>query len=149
MANVSANLADLVAQMPDPDENGMYCKDIDKKKIENAIAEIHNGGREYILGLIDMLVEPGKGDDVKAHYALHCLGLHVCNIGDRRARRRYGSTLASQIGGDRPKGVQAYLIQEMQSFGGREAVEKLNSLAGDKELAQPVAMALEAIRGGR
>lgn len=146
MANVSANLADLVARMPDPDERGMYCTNIDKGKIEGAIADIHNGGRENILGLIDMLVEPGKGDDVKAHYALHCLGLHICNIGDARAKRRYGAALASQIGGDRPKGVQAYLIQELQSFGGREAIEKLTALAGDKDLAQPAAMALEAIR---
>ncbi len=146
MANVSENLADLVAGMPDPDERGMYCTNIDKEKIENAIAEIHNGGRESILGIIDMLVEPGKGDDVKAHYALHCLGLHVCNTGDQRAKRRYGATLASQIGGDRPKGVQAYLIQELQSFGGREAIEKLTALAGDKDLAPPAAMALEAIQ---
>ncbi len=42
--------------------------------------------------------------------------------------------------------VQAYLIQELQSFGGKEAVEKLTSLTNDKDLAQPVAMALEAIR---
>ncbi|HLB72816.1 MAG TPA: hypothetical protein VJJ98_02250 [Sedimentisphaerales bacterium] len=146
MANVSEKLADLVARMPDPDERGMYCTNIDKEKIEGAIAEIHNGGRESILGIIDMLVEPGKGDDVKAHYALHCLGLHVCNTGNARAKRRYGATLASQIGGDRPKGVQAYLIQELQSFGGKEAVEKLTALAGDKDLAQPAAMALEAIQ---
>jgi len=148
MAQASEKLAELVGRMPDPDDKGMYCKDIDKDKIEGAIAEIHKGGRENILGIIDMLVEPGKGDDVKAHYALHCLGLHVCNINDRRGRRRFGATLASQLGGDRPKGVQAYLIQELQSFGGKEAVEKLKALGGDKALAQPVAMALEAIRGG-
>lgn len=146
MANVSEKLADLVARMPDPDERGMYCTNIDKDKIEGAIVDIHNGGRESILGIIDMLVEPGKGDDVKAHYALHCLGLHVCNIGERRARRRFGATLASQLGGDRPKAVQAYLIQELQWFGGREALERLTALVDDKDLAQPVAMALEAIR---
>jgi len=117
MANTSEKLTELVGRMPDPDDRGMYCTNIDKGKIEGAIAEIHNGGRENILGIIDMLVEPGKGDDVKAHYALHCLGLHVCNINDEKARRGFGAALASQIGGDRPKGVQAYLIQELQSFG--------------------------------
>lgn len=146
MANIPEKLAELVAQMPDPDDRGMYCTNIDKSKIENAIAKIHEGGRENILGIIDMLVEPGKGDDVKAHYALHCLGLHVCNKADETARRHFGEALASQLGGDRPKGVQSYLIQELQSFGGKEAVDKLAALAGDKELAQSVAMALEAIR---
>jgi hypothetical protein len=146
MANASEKLAELVAQMPNPDDRGMFCTNIDKAKIDNAIAQIHEGGQPNILGIINMLVEPGKGDDVKAHYTLHCLGLHVRNNGDENARQLFGSTLASQLGGDRPKGVQAYLIQELQSFGGKEAVEKLTALAGDKDLAQPVAMALEAIR---
>ena len=146
MANASEKLDELVAQMPDPDDRGMYCTNIDKAKIEKAIAKIHEGGRENILGIIDMLVEPGKGDDTKAHYALHCLGLHVCNRADEKARRHFGDTLASQLGGGLPKGVQAYLIQELQSFGGKEAVDKLAALADDKELAQPVAMALEAIQ---
>ena len=146
MPHPSKHLASLVEQMPDPDDRGLYCTDIDKEKIESAIAQIHNGGRKNILGLIDMLVEPGKGDDVKAHYALHCLGTHICNIKDENALRQYGATLASQIGGDRPKGVQTYLIQEIQAFAGKEAVKALSALAGDKDLAQPVAMALAAIK---
>jgi hypothetical protein len=146
MANQSEKLVELVNQMPDPDDRGMYCTNMDKTKIETAIAEIHKGGRGNVLGIIDMLVEPGKGDDVKAHYALHCLGLHICNTSDEKARRQFGDTLASQLGGNRPKGVQAYLIQELQSFGGKEALEKLNAVAGDKDLAQPAVMALEAIQ---
>ena len=147
MAKISKTLAELVAKMPDPDGKGMYCKDIDKEKIEGAIAQIHEGGRKNIVGVIDMLVEPGKGDDVKAHYALHCLGLHACNKGDEKAQRRYSTTLASQIGGDRPKGVQEYLIQELQSFGGKEAVKALNSVTGDKKLAPAAVMAIAAIKG--
>lgn len=147
MPKPSKKLAELVSRMPDPDNKGMYCKDIDKDKIDGAIAEIHLGGRKNIVGVIDMLVEPGKGDDVKAHYALHCLGLHACKTNDEKALRRYGSTLASQIGGDRPKAVQAYLIQELQSFGGTEAVKALGSAAGDKELAPAAIMALLAIKG--
>jgi len=146
MANASEKLAELVAQMPNPDDRGMFCTNIDKAKIDNAIAQIHEGGQPNILGIIKMLVEPGKGDDVKAHYTLHCLGLHIAQKADEKARQLFGTTLASQLGGDRPKGVQAYLIQELQSFGGIEAVEKLTALTGDKDLAQPVAMALEAIR---
>ena len=146
MPKPSKKLAALVEQMPDPDNRGMYCTDIDKEKIDTAIAKIYEGGKRSILGLIDMLVEPGKGDDVKAHYALHCLGTHICNIKDKNAIRQYGATLASQIGGDRPKGVQIYLIQEIQAFAGKEAIKALSALAGDKDLAQPVAMALAAIK---
>ena len=52
---VSENLKKLVEQMPNPDGRGMYCTDIDKEKIEKAIAEIHKGGRENVQGLIDQM----------------------------------------------------------------------------------------------
>ena len=147
MAEASKKLAELVGRMPDPDDRGLYCTNIDKEKIESAIAEIHKGGRDNIVGVIDMLVEPGKGDDVKAHYALHCLGLHVCKLDDN-ARRRFARTVGSQIGGDRPKAVQKYLIEELQAFGGKEVVKALGSLLADKDLCEPAAMALVAIGSG-
>ena len=147
MPKPSKIVAELVAMMPDPDKRGMYCENIDKEKIENAIAEISMGGRKSIMGVINMLVEPGKGDDVKARYALHCLGLHACNTKDEKALRRYGATLASQIGGERPAGVQEYLIQELQYFGGKEDAKALNGVMKHKKLAPAAAMAIAAIKG--
>jgi hypothetical protein len=141
-------LLELVNKMPDPDERGMYCTDIDKEKVEGAITDILQGGRENLIGVIDMLVEPGKGDDVKAHYALHCLALHVCKLDRNRPRRRFARTLASQIGGDRPKEVQKYLVRELQVAGGREAVEAIGKLLVDEELCEPAAQALTAIGEG-
>jgi hypothetical protein len=141
-------LVELVNKMPDPDERGMYCTDIDKEKTEGAITDILEGSRDYIIGVIDMLVEPGKGDDVKAHYALHCMALHVCKLDSNRPRRRFSRTLASQIGGDRPKEVQKYLIRELQVAGGREAVESLGKLLSDEDLCEPAAQALVAIGDG-
>jgi len=145
---ISEKLKALVDQMPNPDGRGMYTTDIDKEKIERAVAEIHQGGRDNILGLIEMLVPPGEGDDVKAHYALHCLGNHVLKIKDENARRQFSETLASQLGGDRPKPVQAYLCQELQWAGRREAAAALGKLLTDEELSAPAAMALVAIRDG-
>jgi hypothetical protein len=148
MNEQTSSLVALVNKMPNPDERGMYCTDIDKKKIERAIRDILRGGRENIIGVIDMLVEPGKGNDVKAHYALHCMALHVCKIDSNRPRRRFSRTLASQIGGDRPKEVQKYLIRELQVAGGREAVESLGKVLVDEELCEPAAQALVAIGNG-
>ncbi len=144
----SERLKSLVQQMPDPDERGMFCTNIDKEKIEQAVAEMHRGGREFILGLIDMLVPPGQGDDVKAHYALHCLANHVLKIKDENARRQFSETLASQLGSDRPKPVQAYLCQELQWAGRGEAAPALGKLLTDEELVEPATMALVAIRQG-
>jgi len=148
MNEPTSALVALVNKMPDPDQRGMYCADIDKEKIEGAIRDILKGGRDSILGVIDMLVEPGKGDGVKAHYALHCMALHVCKLDNNRPRRRFSRTLASQLGGDRPKEVQKYLIRELQVAGGREAVEELGKLLVDEELCEPAAQALAAIGNG-
>ena len=148
MNEPSSALVGLVNQMPAPDQRGMYCTDIDKEKIEGAITDILQGGRDNILGVIDMLVEPGKGDDAKAHYALHCMALHVCKLDNDRPRRRFSRTLASQIGGDRPKEVQKYLIRELQIASGREVVESLGKLLEDEDLCEPAAQALVAIGDG-
>lgn len=148
MNEQTSALVALVNKMPDPDQRGMYCADIDKEKIEGAIAKILKGGRDNIIGVIDMLVEPGKGNDVKAHYALHCMALHVCKLDNNRPRRRFSRTLASQIGGDRPKEVQKYLVRELQIAGGREVVEELGELLVDEELCEPAAQALAAIGDG-
>ena len=144
----SDQLKALVNEMPDPDKRGMYCTDIDKDKIEKAIAEIHKGGKQNVLGLIDMLVEPGQGDDVKPHYALHCLGNYLLQIKDEPARRQFAETLAAQLGGSRPKQVQAYLCQELQWAGRKEAATALGKLLVDQDLSAPAAMALVAIRDG-
>ncbi|MCY2993621.1 MAG: HEAT repeat domain-containing protein [Planctomycetota bacterium] len=144
----SEQLKVLVDQMPNPDSRGMYCTDIDKQKIEKAIAEIQQGGRENILGLIELLVPPGEGDDTKAHYALHCVGNHVLKIKDEKARREFSETLAAQLGGQRPKPVQAYLCQELQWAGRREATEALGKLLTDADLCEPAALALVAIHDG-
>jgi len=144
----SSKLASFVNQMPDPDDRGMYCTDIDKEKIEKAIAQIHKGGRGNIIAIIDMLIPPGEGDDVKAHYALHCLALYVCGLDDDNRRRRFARTLASQLGGSRPKAVQRYLVRVLQVAGGREVVGALGALLLDEELCEPAAQALVAIGDG-
>jgi len=56
---VSDQLKALVDQMPKPDGRGMYTENIDKEKIEKAIAAIYKGGRANVQGLVEMLGEPG------------------------------------------------------------------------------------------
>lgn len=40
MRKESAFLTELVSRLPDPDQRGMYCTDIDKDKIDKTITEI-------------------------------------------------------------------------------------------------------------
>jgi hypothetical protein len=147
MSKRSSALTELINRLPDPDERGLL-SNIDKKTVDNIINKIHKGGRRRLKALIDMLVEPGTGDDVKSRYALHCLAVHVCKLDNDKSRRAFATTLASQLGGDRPKAVQKYLIQQLQVAGGKEIVPALGKMLEDDELYEPAAQALAAIGNG-
>jgi HEAT repeat protein len=144
----SEQLKNLVDQMPKADARGMYCTDIDKGQIEKAIAEISKGGKENVLGIIDMLGEPGSEQDVKPHYALHVLGNYALQTKDEKARQEFAAALASQLSSERSKYIRGYLCQELQWAGHKEAVPALAKLLTDEELVDAAAMALVAIKDG-
>ena len=147
MAKRSSALKKLIDTLPDPDERGLL-SNINKQTVDDVVAQIHEGGRRSLVALVNMLVEPGAGDDVKARYALHCLAVHVCKLDNERTRGAFARTLASQVGGDRPKAVQKYIIQQLQVAGGKEVVPALGKMLLDEKLFESAAMALTAIGGG-
>jgi hypothetical protein len=146
----SEQLKSLVNQIPDPAADGRYAN-LDPgqtEQIAKVVTQLCQGGREHVLGLIDLLVEPGKGDDVKAHFALHLLAVYVTQAGRESARAEFAQALASQIGGNRPKAVQAYLIEQLQLTGGKSEVAALGKVLLDPELCDTAARALVAIHEG-
>lgn len=147
MAKETSALTKLIDSLPDPDEGGLL-SNIDKQVVDDVVAQLHEGGRESLVSLIDVLVEPGAGDDVKARYALHCLAVHVCKLDSDRTQRAFAQTLASQLGGDRPKAVQKYIIEQMQVAGGKEVAGALGKMLLDEQLNESAAMALTAIGDG-
>jgi len=149
----SAELKALVDQVPDHDKGGSYVNLTPElgEAMRKLAAEILKGGRDNLLGLIDMLAEPKVGEpikDIKPHYALHLVAVHVTGAGDDKARSDFALALASQLGGDRPKAIQKYLIQELQLCGGKEATEPLGKMLLDAELCDDAARALAAIKDG-
>lgn len=145
---VSERLRSLVELMPGPDGKGMLTEDLDKARIEKALAEIYAGGAEHVLGLVDMLGEPGSEEDVKPRYALHGVVNHALVVGDGPGRKRTCEILAGQLASDRPTHVRAFLCQELGWAGGTEAVPALGRMLSDEELAAPAAMALVSIGDG-
>lgn len=145
---MSDQLKALVDRMPNPDGRGMYTENIDKQRIDEAIAEIHAGGPEFVAGLVDMLAEPGSEADVKPHYALHCLANHVLVVGDEAGRKRLCQTLVAALDDNRPHSVKAFLCQELGWAGRGESVAALAKLLQDDDLCAPASMALVAIRDG-
>jgi HEAT repeat protein len=126
----------------------MYTENIDKEKIEKAIATIHAGGRDNVQGLIDMLGEPGSDQDVKPHYALHNLANHTVIAKDENGRRALCEVLAEALSGNYSPYIKGFLCQTLQGFGRRESVAALGKVLTDEELCDPAAMALVAIKDG-
>jgi len=133
-------------QMPTPDKRGLYSQ-IDKDKVEQAVADIFQAGPEAWTLLIDQIVEPTVGGDHSARYALHVLGLHISKLHDAEARKKFTAALARPLGGAKPKPVQAYLAQELWYFGLPDALAVLANLLDDAELCDPAAMAMMAHEG--
>ena len=147
MATESSAFAELINRLPDPDERGLL-SNIDKETVDSVVSQIYEGGRKSLQALIDMLVEPGRGDDVKPRYALHCLAVRMCRPDEEKARQVFARTLAMQLGGDKPKVVQKYLIQQLQVAGDEEVTDALGKMLQDEELYEPAAQALVAIGNG-
>lgn len=149
MAN-AAQLKSLVEQMPDPDSRGMYTENVDKAKIDHAVAEIAKGGKESLLGLIQMLGEPGSASDVKPHYALHCVVNYALVTQDEDLRREFGEAMASQLENENLQPYnRTYLCQELQWAGRDEACESLGKVLLNEDLTDAAATALAAIGGER
>ncbi len=140
---MNQKIVELVNKLPDPDERG-FMSNIDKKVVDDVTVAVLRSGPEGIIGVIDMLVEPEKGDDYKAHYLLHCMAIRVGNRQGRRAR--LAGIIAECLDKDYPKGVKEYLIRELQLVGGAEVVGALEKCKSDKELAEPARQALAAIQ---
>ena len=126
-------------------------ENIDKEKIEKAVAEIAKGGKENLLGLIEMLGEPGSEEDVKPHYALHCVVNHALVVGDEKLRKDCCDAMASQLDSDKLIRLQPGLPLPGAAVGRAETrpVPALGKLLLDEELTEPAAMALVAIGGER
>jgi HEAT repeat protein len=141
-----ANVAALVGRLPDPDERG-FMSNIDADVVEDVIGQLRRRTRRNLPALIDLLAPPGAGEDFKARYALHVWAVKLCQDNEQE-RRLFARTLASQLGGDRPKPVQEFLIQQLQVAGHEEAVAGLGKVLLDEALCDAAAMALVAIRQG-
>lgn len=141
------DLAALVGKMPDPDRHGKL-DGIAWPEAEKIYDEILQGGRESAAKLVGMLKEVDDGEDYKARYTIHGLALYLSRPGKEKEREAFVAGLLSQLGGDRPKPVQGFVVRELQVVGGKECAEPLGKLLADEDLFEYAAMALLAIREG-
>jgi hypothetical protein len=169
--STSSKVAELVARMPRPVQKTQWegvLSDVDDKAVRGAVEELYRGGRESVVGLVGMLVEPrveergegrregvagGEGSDAgpprtdsQARHALHALVTCACGRGEE-SRRAVSEALASTLDGPRPQDARAFVARQLVLCGGPEAAPALGKLLADEMLYADAAMALEKVGG--
>ncbi|MBR90305.1 MAG: hypothetical protein CMO66_03415 [Verrucomicrobiales bacterium] len=136
---------DIIQAFPDP--KGGILNVIDKEACEKAVGQILAGGGKTLRELVDLIVEPGKGNDVQARHALHATAIRVGGPGKTKTRRAFASALASTLSDERPKAVKGFILRQLQVCGGPEEGAAIAPFLtdGDEHLYEYAAQALEAI----
>lgn len=143
----SERIVELVNQMPKLDELGKVTGP-EWEVAEAIIGQVFDGGEQRIHEVIDLLEPPGGEDDCKPRYLLHAMAVQVARPGGRKWRDAYCHALASRLGSDLPKPVQAFLIGQLQVAGAGAVVGQLGAQLLDEELCEYATQALLAIRVG-
>ena len=99
---------EIIKAFPTPVKGGILST-IDKEACEKAVAQILKGGENVLRELVDLLIEPGKGNDVQARHALHATAIRVGGPTKTKQRKAFAKALASTLADDRPKAVKGFI----------------------------------------
>jgi HEAT repeat protein len=138
-------LAALVAKFPAPSPLDAKLAEPDKAAMDRAIAELLVGGRDAVLGLVNLLARSG---DNRIRHALHALATRVCGLKDEAQRKAFTGALADALAGKAPPDVRAFVVRTLQLVGGPEVTDALGRLLLDPALGEDAAQALLAVRTG-
>lgn len=132
----AADVAELVKKFPA----------ITAPEREALSAQILKEGAPGIQAICKMLVEPNKGDDTKARFALEGLAIHASRPGADGDRKLFAQAIASELSGNAPAQVKAFLLVQLRLAAGDEQVADIAKLLSDKELSDQAAQTLLTIR---
>ncbi len=137
---------DIIKAFPTPASGGILST-IDKEACEKAVAQILKGGESIVRELADLLVEPGKGNDVQARHAMHATAIRVGGPTKTKQRKAFAKALAGTLADDRPKAVKGFILRQLQICAGNEQADAIAPFLtdGEEHLYEYAAQALEAI----
>ncbi len=109
---------------------------------DDVISRLVASGNEAILFVINNLVAPGRGDDVKHRYALSGIVKHVGQGNDPYLKINISASLCKALSSATDPEVKDFILQELQYIAGDEAVLYVAPYLSDKRLADPAARVL-------
>ena len=109
------NTKEILKAFPQPD--GKILRTIDKEACEKAVRQIIAGGSKTVREIVDLIFEPGKGEDIQPRHALHATAIRVGGYGKEKERKAFASSLAATLMDERPKAVKGFVIRQLQVCG--------------------------------
>jgi hypothetical protein len=140
-------IAEAVDQVPALDKRGTFTGPA-WEDILPALDAVLAAGKDGVVAVVAMLKDVDDGADYKARYFLHALAQYLGRPGKEAPRAMFVEALASQLGGERSKGVQGYVARQLQVIGGKDCAPALGRILADPELCEYAAQSLLAIRAG-
>ena len=139
------NTKEILKAFPQPD--GKILRTINKEACEKAVEQIIAGGKKTIREIVDLVVEPGKGEDIQPRHALHATAIRVGGAGKAKERKSFSANLADTLADDRPKAVKGFIIRQLQICAGTQQADAIAPFLNepDEHLYEYAAQALEAI----
>ena len=110
---------EIIKAFPTPAGGGILSS-IDKEACEKAVGQILAGGEETVHELVDLILEPGKGQDVQARHAVHATAIRVGGPDKTKHRKAFAQALADTLSKKRPKAVKGFVLRQLQVCGGQE-----------------------------
>ncbi len=137
---------EIIKAFPTPAGGGILSS-INKEACEKAVSQILAGGEETVHELVDLILEPGKGQDVQARHAVHATAIRVGGPDKTKHRKAFAQALADTLLKKRPKAVKGFVLRQLQVCGGQEHGSAIAKFLTDEEehLYEYAAQALEAI----
>jgi hypothetical protein len=139
------NTKEILKAFPQPE--GKILRTIDKEACEKAVRQIIAGGSKTVREIVDLIFEPGKGEDIQPRHALHATAIRVGGAGKAKERKAFCANLAGTLSDDRPNAVKGFVIRQLQICAGSQQATAIAPFLNepDDHLYEYAAQALEAI----
>ena len=134
-------IVELIESMPNADKNAKPDGQ-PRSEVESKYDAILTGGRQVVVGVVDLLKPDVEQGDYKARQALFNTAWQAGKQGNEKVRASFAASLAGELSGDRDSGIKRYLLELLRICGTDAQAPAIGKLLDDKELYDDAALTL-------
>jgi HEAT repeat protein len=135
---METKVADLLARLPSNDQ----------QLTNKLMTDMMSLGEEGIIQICNQVVPAGKGNDIRARFAVESLSRHLSGNNTGNAKEIWEKICISFATEQTDFGVKDFFMKQLQQFGGTKSAEAMKIYLNSKELCNP-AIAVIVATGGK